>query len=402
MKELIRYISVLMALSCGVFCSCDNDDVEENFSSENIVANLEADELLEKTVKTSSDVVDFRNVELFKKGKEMCRMSGKATVNMTYSITPLYLHHSLENPLDGDYYIIEGTISIVSDEMYKGHQTLKWGNGNRHITSVRGFFLNNFDFEVSVNAVDEMSRKVEFSEIPTPMTTINSKTYTSGMSWSLNGCVSGGKSGIGGTVDTGVNYKKTESYSLSDVSIRNCCNMQEGIVNYNVKVNNLPSSYDKEPPLVSRNTLDFHFMWVWRVPHTKVNDTSTRYKMTVKLNNLTYQCNNGGNFDNTIVSKTLAKEFELPLPNRVPTGSVELNNDQDMNLDDIVYTNINTRKEYRDTTFSAYGVSETYKRYLPVGKYNLRFKLDGTECKSTEPVEVERGKVLGLKTGFFF
>lgn len=79
-----------MALSCGVFCSCDNDDVEENSSSENIVANLEADELLEKTVKASSDVVDFRNVELFKKGKEKCRMSGKATVNMTYSITPLY------------------------------------------------------------------------------------------------------------------------------------------------------------------------------------------------------------------------------------------------------------------------------------------------------------------------
>lgn len=391
-----------MMLTGAVFCSCDSDDAEEYSSSEDIAANIVAEDLLEKTVRTSSDVVNFKNIELFKKGKEKCRMSGKATVNMTYSITPLYLHHSWENPLDGDYYIVEGTISIISDEMYKGYQTLKWGNGNRHTTRVRGFFLNNLDFDVSVNAVDDMSRNVEFSEIPYPMTTINSKTYTSGISWNLNGCVSGGKSGIGGTVETGVNFKKSESYSLSDVSIRNCCDTQKGIVNYNIAINNLPDSYDKEPPLVSRNTLDFHFAWVWRIPHTKVNDTSTRYKMTVKINNLTYQCNNGDNFDNTIVSKTLAKEFELPLPNRVPTGSVELNNDQDMNLDDIVYTNIDTRKEYCDTTFSAYGVSETYKRYLPVGKYNLRFKLDGTECKSNEVIEVERGKALNLKTGFYY
>lgn len=403
MKKHIKYIPIVIALLSTVFCSCNNDYEEDLLPPSNLNATQVDEDILEKTVRHSTDVVKFKDIVLFSKDKERCRMSGNATVNMTYSITPLYLHATQDNPRYGDYYIIEGTISISSDEMYKGLQKLKWGAGNRHNTSVLGFFLNNFDFDVSVNGVDDMSKSVEFSEVPYPMTTENAKTYTSGISWNLNGCVSGGKSGIGGTVETGVNFKKSESYALNDVSIRNCYNTQKGIVNYKIQINNLPKDWNGKPPLVSIKTYDFHFTWVWRIPHTKANDTSTRYKMTVKFNNLTYQTRNADNkTPSTLTSKSLTKVFDLPLPNRVPTGAVVLKNDQKMNMNDIVYTNVDSRKEYSDSTFSAYGISETYKRHLPVGKYNLKFKLDGVECKSNKTIEVERGKSLSLISGFYY
>lgn len=403
MKGLIKYIPIVIALLGTVFCSCSNDDEEDLLPPSNLNVSQVDEDILEKTVRHSTDVVQFKNIELFGKDYEKCRMSGNATVNMTYNITPLYLHASQDNPRSGDYYIIEGTISISSDEMYKGLQKLKWGNKDRHSTSVLGFYLNNFDFDVSVNAVDDMSKSVEFSEVPYPMTTENAKTYTSGISWNLNGCISGGKSGIGGTVETGVNFKNSESYALNDVTIRNCYNMQKGIVNYKIQINNLPKSWDEKPPQVSIKTYDFHFTWVWRIPHTKTNDTSTRYKMTVKLNNLTYQTNNANSkTPSSLASKSLTRVFDLPLPNRVPTGAVVLRNDQKMNMNDIVYTNVDSRKEYCDSTFSAYGISEAYKRHLPEGRYALRFKLDGVEYKSNKNINVERGKCLNLISGFFY
>jgi hypothetical protein len=392
-------IHILTAFAAAAFlCACG----EKGLTIDTLeVGSTKGEELLQSAHLSRSFAPKLSNVVIFD-GKKIYKKSGTASFEMYYSVTPLYAFKSEESNYVGDFYVVDATYSLASDKMYFGSQTVEsqtyWGVGK---STVRGFFLRSYQVDISI--VDSKGTEVAslFQKAPIPSTTIGSTTYTSGVTWDFNAALSGGIKDGNLTSDAGFSYNSSSTRSVKDVSITNLSN-SAGKVSYKLEINNLPKdSYHGSVPEVAINTLDFHSGWVWQIDNTAENDTATQYRMKVMVKDLIYGANSNEEYTKfPIPDQTFY--IDLPIPNRVASGTVVLTNTvKDKYMTDVRFTDAKG-KVFADGSGSVYGKEKYYTASLPEGNYTLSFKLDGKEYSSgAAEIAVKRAESLPLSSGYY-
>lgn len=358
---------------------------------------IESNELLQATHIYNSWNQSITNATVLKQDGREYKMSGTGHFEQYYSIIPL---HSFDNN-KGDFYLIDATFSVASKDMYKGVISAKLGKKSYKAAA---FFLKGFNIKIEM--VDKNGNVVrpKFYNAPQPVTMTGSTSYSSGITWSLNGTLAGNKTGGNLTVSGGATYNTSKSRTIQDVMIASAA--REGKVDYSIDIQNLPSK-PKAPPLVASNTLDFHCGWVWYVDSANENDTTTSYRIKVSVDKLVYgskgevengKMSNEHQFNNEFI-------FNLPQPNRIPGGYVRLYNSiNDSYMTNICFTNAkDSTKVYRDMSGSVYTKSEYYEACLPEGEYNLEFNIGNTKHTSASigTFTVVRAETLTLQSGVY-
>lgn len=317
------------------------------------------------------------------------------------------------NPLHGfgqdgftatDYYLVTSSVSVVSGKMYSGNFTKKHGGVKARIC---GFYLKSLSSDISI--VDTSGTSVgRFVQVPTPETVIGSTTYTTGWTFSIGGGITGGTAPAV-SLTTGYSTSSSISRTISDCDVLN--RHKGNTAGYDYIINHLPiykSLKITDPPLVATSTITFYSQWVWAVP-TDDYDTSTKYKVKIWLSDFVY----GASYFYSSESDYHDLEFpiavdtvtrELPLPNRCPTGKLELTND----VDGTFFTNVKLTnkshpetKEYTNT--SVYGYGNTCSMFLVNGDYELQCDIKDkngvtTTHKYTGAVKVTTGGTVKLST----
>jgi len=363
-----------------------------------------SDEIFQAAHIYASHTVNINNAVIITQrgGKQTYKMSGTGYFEQTYSIIPLYAFPTSSGNSQGDYYIVDACFSVISSDMYHGINQVKVG-GNK--PKVNGFFLKSLTVEVTLTDSKGKTVDTEFYQLPAPSTTVGSTTYTSGSSWSINGGFAFGTPGVTASASGSYTWSSSKTRVVRDLAIKNDSE-HSGLVKYSLEVKNLPSRTSmKVPPMISRGTLDFHTGWVWNVKSAKEFDSSTRYKMKVRLVNLTYTTGTDSNYPASTLTFPFSKDFtfDLPVPNRIPSGRVILSNSEaGTYMKDVVFTSAtDSKKRYPDKSGSIYAQGESCTMILPEGKYKLEFNLGSTAYASPDSVHiaVPRISTLNLQSG---
>lgn len=186
--------------------------------------------------------------------------------NIVYYITPLY---SFSQKLD--YYVVHMEISGANSNLYFG----SWRSGKQYVT---GYYLSQLIAQADLKDDGYDKPNGAMIEKISPETTNNASTLTTGVSFNIGGDVgvnwSGGASA---GINTGIDFSESYTTSLPDVAVANqCMSDQSGIqarwvynlsdprptTNWIGDINGFDS-----PSASSINTVNFHTMWVWTVPH---------------------------------------------------------------------------------------------------------------------------------------
>lgn len=401
MKRIHHLVLTFLISLAGI--SCEKEDVGTIPVKSGDSTQMIENELLEAAHIHSEESFAVTDLLILEDNGAKHYMSGTARMEQTYSITPLYAFKTIGNGYSGDFYFVDATISFVSDEMYRSPYKVKWDKfGSNYIS---GFFLSGCEFDITL--VDKNGDKVEgagFNVVPAPKTSEGSTTYSSGVSWSFDNSLTGGISGGNLSSGAGCSIDNTQTRTLADLSIKNY-SQNDGTVSYKLEVQNQPKKAGV-PPYIASHTFDFHFSWVWQIGATPELDT-TAYHMAVNVRNLEYKISHNLTDDHEVKVKndrcrfSKAFDFTLPVPNRVPTSIVSIENSvQGSYMGDISFTDMNTGKAYKDKTGSVFPYGHSYKACPPEGDYSLAFKIDSTECKG-EGIRLDRGKEVTLSSGFY-
>ena len=321
------------------------------------------------------------------------------------------------NPLHGfgqdgftatDYYLVTSSVSVASGKMYSGNFTKKHGGVKARIC---GFYLKSLGSNISI--VDSTGASVgRFVQVPTPETVIGSTTYTTGWNFSIGGGITGGTSPAL-SLKTGYSTSSSTSRTISDCDVIN--RHKGNTASYDYIINHLPrykSLSITDPPLVATSTITFYSQWVWAVP-TADFDTKTKYKVKIGLSDFVYGASyfysSGADYDDLeFPIDVTAVTRDLPVPNRCPTGKLELTNE----VEGTFLTNVKLKnkshpgiKEYTST--SVYGYGNTCSMFLVTGDYELQCDIKdqlGTTqtSKYTGTVKVTTGGTVKLSTSIGF
>ncbi len=341
-----------------------------------------------------------KTLESNKKGT--LKLTGNGTFDQYYSIIPLYAFRSEKSTYVGDFYLVDATFSVSSSDMYSGvKRNYKWG---QNVNDLVGFFLTGYKVEISLEGSNGATITSRFNQVPSPSTTINSTTYTSGTSWSFDAGLSGGPFDAGLSLSTGGSYSSTKTREIRDLSIIDNSDAK-GNISYKLEIKNLPQYKITVPPAISRSTFDFHCGWAWSVENTTESDTTTHYRMKVTLSEMSYRDLFSGKGPVTVQDWPVDKQvfyIDLPVPNRIPYGKVKfVNSEKGKFVTEIVFTDTkNSAKVYRDQSGSAYSYQQSYEAGLPEGTYNVRYKLDGVSYTGNNIV-INRAETKELQSGYY-
>lgn len=368
--------------------------------------NSSSDEVFQAAHIHSSHTMKINDATIITQrgGKQTYKMSGTGYFEQLYSVIPLFAFPTQSGNNQGDFYLINACFSVVSSDMYQGVRNVKVG-GNK--SDVNAFYLSGYTVETELVDSEGKSVATEFYQMPAPSTTVGSSTYTSGTSWSIDGAIAFGTPGKTASVGGSHTWSSSTTRTVSDLAIKDNSE-HSGLVKYNLEVKNLPGDRSsKVPPMISRGTFDFHTGWVWNVRNTEAFDASTRYYMKVKLINLTYKASTTSNYPASVNTFPFSQEFtfELPLPNRIPSGTVVLSNSEKGEyMKDVVFIDSdNPEKRYADNSGSVYAQGEACSMVLPEGHYMLEFRLGDVVYSSGDlgVISVQKLTTLNLQSGAY-
>lgn len=353
-------------------------------------------------------------------------LRGNGEVSATYKITPL---HAFDDQAGhGDYYIVDATYTIMNKNMYQpnhvNHHGWVW-------VRIGGFCLTNCQIETSIY---DKNGKVDgvklFASSPKPETYIQEKTYTINDSWNIGGSVTGGikksagekggdpecstEGSIQATFNWGVSHSKTESYKVSDLTIRN--NSNTDTVAYDL-INNNVVHFDwscdcglSDCADFAKSSLIFHSAWIWYIPGARDKDESN--KLTIKTTMIPRyrSCrfySTGADYDEWHDEFKRSGDIQLELPNRIPSGTVALTNDTDETI-----TNVSIYRENGDIEYqskSSFTKGSVAKFNIPTGSFNMKYKRGKSASDMKEYVyvtdkffDISRGDTISLAAGFDF
>ncbi len=334
-------------------------------------------------------------------------LEGNYSVDVQVKVNPL--HGFGQNGFEAtDYYLVTSSVSVASGKMYSGNFTKMHGRVKARIC---GFYLRSLSTDISI---EDSSKKTvgRFVQVPTPESVIGSTTYTTGWNFSVGGGITGGTSPML-SLTTGYSTSSSTSRAINDCDVVN--RHKGNTVGYDYTINGLPhykSVKITDPPLVSTSTITFYSQWVWAVP-TNDYDVSTQYRVRINLSNLVY----GASYFYSTEADYHDLEFpiddesvllNLPVPNRSPTGKLELTND----VDGTFLTNVKlTNKTYPWTGFyndtSIYGYGNSCSMYLVNGDYDLKCDIKDNSGSTqthqyTGTIKVTTGGTVKLSTSHGF
>lgn len=334
-------------------------------------------------------------------------LEGDYSVDVQVKVNPL--HGFGQNGFTAtDYYLVTSSVSVASGKMYSGNFTKKHGGVKARIC---GFYLKSLGSDISI--VDSTGASVgRFVQVPTPETVIGSTTYTTGWNFSIGGGITGGTAPAL-SLKTGYSTSSSTSRTISDCDVLN--RHKGNTASYDYIINHLPrytSLSITDPPLVATSTITFYSQWVWAVP-TADFDTKTKYKVKIGLSDFVYGASyfysSGADYhDLEFPIDVTSVTRDLPIPNRCPTGKLELTNE----VEGTFLTNVKLKnkshpgtKEYTST--SVYGYGNTCSMFLVTGEYELQCdikdQLGTTQTrKYTGTVKVTTGGTVKLSTSIGF
>ena len=334
-------------------------------------------------------------------------LEGDYSVDVQVKVNPL--HGFGQNGFTAtDYYLVTSSVSVASGKMYSGNFTKKHGGVKARIC---GFYLKSLGSDISI--VDSTGASVgRFVQVPTPETVIGSTTYTTGWNFSIGGGITGGTAPAL-SLKTGYSTSSSTSRTISDCDVLN--RHKGNTASYDYIINHLPrytSLSITDPPLVATSTITFYSQWVWAVP-TADFDTKTKYKVKIGLSDFVYGASyfysSGADYhDLEFPIDVTAVTRDLPIPNRCPTGKLELTNE----VEGTFLTNVKLKnkslpgtKEYTST--SVYGYGNTCSMFLVTGEYELQCDIKnqlGTTqtSKYNGTVKVTTGGTVKLSTSIGF
>lgn len=351
------------------------------------------------------------------------KLTRNGTIDFAYSVYPLYSFRA-NGSSAGDYYIVEGTFTVHNAQMYNGSWTQKHGGVKSHLC---GFYLKKFEVKNTLCAIDGTDlTDVKFPSqgTPVPETTIGSTSYSSGFSWSISGSISGGKKGgapeFSGTLSGNIGWNNTESRSVSDLTINE--DSSDGKVGYVFDVNNTPhrSSVNKYTSVPSIASSDFtiHQSWIWYVPLTADNDTTTEFVMRVWVKP-TYESyhwySSAADFSTSSWDDAVLKDdqtfwVKLLRPNRIPKGVLELANtktEQEYMTDIKIWKEDSNISKAPDYTIPGSFRGKAATIELPTGGYRVQVKLGASadlleDYYTPGTVEIRLAETTSVDAGFDF
>ncbi len=332
-------------------------------------------------------------------------LEGDYKFTATAKVTPL---HGFSSSAGGamDYYIVKLSVRVESGKMYKGNFTKMHGMVKARIC---GYYLRSLGFTAWMTDSNSLPIKnAVFIQTPVPETTVGATSYSTGTSFSLaGGLTAGTKPGL--TYKAGVSFSNSQSHTISDA---NLLSKHKGAdVHYDFVINNLPSYSPikiNNPPEVSTATAEFNTQWIWGVP-TPDKDSKTQYKVNLLFSDYSYGASyfyssNVDYHDLVFDLPSTLHKFKLPIPNRWPTGKLDITN----NVKGTHISNITLKKDdYEHKDDGAYESGRTFTTYLPVGEYTLTCKIkerdsqDRSYIYSTK-VKITEGDETNLVTGYGF
>lgn len=406
LNQFIRWINETMNISVSTTPGNAETNIEKLINAQTITHTYSYD------LKINEAHVIFSNPD---------DISGKGTFTAKYSIYPLYAFQGQQN--SGDYYLVNAEYTAHNKDMCPveniNHMwSVKHGGVK---TQLCGFYLTRYGVEtILCSDINTHAPIGEFPPTcsPVPQTTHSSTSYTSGLSWGIGGelGIGYGAKGLNGsvTIKGEVTISNSQTRTLSDVDIMN--QSTKNTAKYEYVVNNLPgpeAGHITTPPLVSTGNATLFGSWIWRVPTT--TDWSTEGFWLATKVNMTYgSCHlytSKADFDSHTASpKTdgTLHSFITP-PNRVPTGLLKINNTNDNEyISDVEIINEQGKVEYSSTGKGSIAPDNTFLRYVPTGKYTVRFKM-GPNAQSTKTytlcdgtITIERGEEYELNSSFDF
>lgn len=350
-------------------------------------------------------------------------LNGTGEVAATYKITPL---HAFDDQAGhGDYYIVDGTFTISNAKMYQPNHTNM--HGWVHVR-IGGFCLTNCDIDVKLYDKNGKIDGVKaFSSSPLPETVIQEKTYTINDGWNIGGSVTGGIAGGNSSAkgkylegsgqvsfNWGVSHSKSESYKISDLTIRNNSNVDN--VGYSL-VNNNVVGFDwgcdhglSDCADFAKSSLIFHASWIWYIPGAKDMDTTNKMTIKTTMKPKYKSCrfySTKADYDEWYDEITKTGYADLELPNRQPTGIVTIANDTDETISNVKLIDKNGKVAYESTSSFLKGTEAKF--CMPTGKYTIWYMRGKTakemvpyQYATAETFSIERGKTLNLVATFDF
>ena len=261
------------------------------------------------------------------------------SISVEYRVYPLYMLEA-NGEKGGDYYGVVSTVTPHNESMWGPYVGAHGACRNR----IYGFWF--CDMDVVTSLLDANGAEVPglaYFDRPIPENKNDSKTYSNGKTFSMNGSISGGyvsggayivgNFGLGGTWTSSTNYTlETISYSLDSSSP----SVKYHYWSENVKLTDDwddGTQINQNFPAPVRTEFSGHSMWVWHVPNSVVKDSDQQQfqlKTSIKLRYSTWYHwrgaveydSNRANHDVDIPSNT----WKLNAPYRVPWGFIRLRN----------------------------------------------------------------------------
>lgn len=356
-------------------------------------------------------------------------VSASGVIDIHLKIFPIHVFG--DNPVSGDYYLVEGYLlshnaELYAERMYK----------NVHVNA---WYPSEFKLKVQMLSPDGkelQSGEADFYTDPTPSTTIGSWTYRKGSSFSIGpkltfgiarpekpGGILSWANSLLGSISFGYNYNSSATQILPDQTVQLVTDFNTAAVNYFFRTNNDTGGYTTQDiPAIFRNDQKIDFSWVWHLKSgnycAKDNDFGNmKFKVTVAptykalYKGTLYESQGHAVFrgSSTYDHKELTLEGEMPAMNRIPAGDIKL-------LfvamsDDYYLTNL---KVYRSGEYApdkkpyyssskVYGKDEIINIQLREGIYDIVYKVqDGSgEYESDRIIinqAVEADEVLDIST----
>lgn len=321
------------------------------------------------------------------------KLNVTSSIDVNYQIYTAYLFEGAASP-SGDYYIVTRDITVHNSDSYQPYD--KWHDAIK--VSVVGYYM--YEFDVTSKLKDSSGSKdlsgTVFAKEPTPSTTTNSTSYTSGISLELNGAIASGSS-LGFTGG----YQNSTTREISDLQIMKVTDSNTRSVTHQYIVENTFNGLDpginvwddytkieKKIPLIARSDFDATSEWCWLIPTgtNSVGDNETTKFDLYTSYKLNYGCRVSSSvsslYDDTHkYSEEGAFYHAISAPKRQPFGIMALQNAHDNTIGKI---RIWKQGEQGDETKIFYSLghsvfaSTTEDIALPVGTYYVEYsQLDG-------------------------
>ncbi len=332
-------------------------------------------------------------------------LKGTYKFTATAKVTPL---HGFSSSAGGamDYYIVKLSVRVESAGMYSGNFTKMHGLVKARIC---GYYLRSLGFTAWMTDSNSLPVKnAVFIQTPVPETTVGATSYSTGTDFSLAGGLTAGTK-PGATFKAGVSFSNSQSHTISDSYLLS--KHKEADVHYDFVINNLPTYHAlkiSNPPEVSTSTAEFTTQWIWGIP-TPDKDSKTQYKVNLLFSDYSYGASyfysSKADYHDLVfdLPSTLHK-FNLPVPNRWPTGKLDItNNVKGTHISDITLKN----DSYEHKDDGAYESGKTVSFYLPVGEYTLTCKIKENDSQNKNyiysgKVKITEGDETNLVTGYGF